>query len=114
MEISYFLGANSRDGFASLYSGFAAGEGDRLHIIKGGPGTGKSGFMKKLGAAAERRGLDVEYVLCSGDPDSLDGVYIPALKQGWDVHAGAEAGLGGRHGPPCGRATLLRGGFRLC
>ena len=83
MEISYFLGANSRDGFASLYSGFAAGEGDRLHIIKGGPGTGKSGFMKKLGAAAERRGLDVEYVLCSGDPDSLDGVYIPALKQGW-------------------------------
>ena len=83
MEISYFLGANSRDGFASLYSGFAAGEGDRLHIIKGGPGTGKSGFMRKIGAAAERRGLDVEYVLCSGDPDSLDGVYIPALKQGW-------------------------------
>ena len=83
MEISYFLGANSKDGFASLYSGFAAGEGDRLHIIKGGPGTGKSGFMRKIGAAAERRGLDVEYVLCSGDPDSLDGVYIPALKQGW-------------------------------
>lgn len=83
MEISYFLGANSKDGFASLYSGFAAGEGDRLHIIKGGPGTGKSGFMKKIGAGAERQGLDVEYVLCSGDPDSLDGVYIPALKQGW-------------------------------
>lgn len=83
MEISYFLGANSKDGFASLYSGFAAGEGDRLHIIKGGPGTGKSGFMRKIGAAAERQGLDVEYVLCSGDPDSLDGVYIPALKQGW-------------------------------
>ena len=83
MEISYFLGANSRDGFSSLYSGFAAGEGDRLHIIKGGPGTGKSGFMRKIGAEAEKRGLDVEYVLCSGDPDSLDGVYIPALKQGW-------------------------------
>ena len=83
MEISYFLGANSKDGFASLYSGFAAGEGDRLHIIKGGPGTGKSGFMGQIGAAAEKRGLDVEYVLCSGDPDSLDGVYIPGLKQGW-------------------------------
>ena len=83
MEISYFLGANGRGGFASLYSGFAAGEGDRLHIIKGGPGTGKSGFMRRIGAAAEKRGLDVEYVLCSGDPDCLDGVYIPALKQGW-------------------------------
>lgn len=83
MKLSYFLGANSKDGFASLYSGFAAGEGDRLHIIKGGPGTGKSGFMKKIGAAAEKTGMDVEYVPCSGDPDSLDGVYIPALKQGW-------------------------------
>ena len=40
MELSYFLGANSKDGFASLYRGFAAGESDRLHIIKGGPGTG--------------------------------------------------------------------------
>lgn len=83
MELSYFLGANSKDGFASLYRGFAAGESDRLHIIKGGPGTGKSGFMRKIGAAAEKLGLDVEYVLCSGDPDSLDGVYIPALRQGW-------------------------------
>ena len=83
MEISYFLGANSAEGFFSLYSGFANAKDDRLHIIKGGPGTGKSGFMRKIGAAAERRGLDVEYVLCSGDPDSLDGVYIPALKQGW-------------------------------
>lgn len=83
MEMRYFLGANSKDGFASLYSGFANRKDDLLHIIKGGPGTGKSGFMKRIGAAAERRGLDVEYVPCSGDPDSLDGVYIPALKQGW-------------------------------
>lgn len=83
MKNCYFLGANSKDGFASLYHEFAAGDGDRLHVIKGGPGTGKSGFMKKLGASAERRGYDVEYVLCSGDPDSLDGVYIPALKEGW-------------------------------
>ena len=56
----YFLGANSEDGFASLYAGFAAAGDDRLHIIKGGPGTGKSGFMKRLGAAAEKAGLDVE------------------------------------------------------
>ncbi len=83
MEISYFLGANSKDGFTSLYTGFAAADGDRLHIIKGGPGTGKSRFMKRIGAAAESAGMDVEYVPCSGDPDSLDGVYIPELKQGW-------------------------------
>lgn len=39
--------------------------------------------MRKIGLAAEKQGLDVEYVLCSGDPDSLDGVYIPALKTAW-------------------------------
>lgn len=34
--------------------------------------------MKAIGRAAEDAGLDVEYVLCSGDPDSVDGVYVPA------------------------------------
>ena len=83
MNISYFLGANSRSGFYSLYDSFPPGEDSFLHIIKGGPGNGKSRFMRRIGAAAESRGLDVEYVLCSGDPDSLDGVYIPALRTAW-------------------------------
>ena len=83
MEERYFLGANSRAGFASLYGHFCTAPGDTLHVIKGGPGTGKSGFMRRIAQAAQARGLDVETVLCSGDPDSLDGVYIPALRQGW-------------------------------
>ena len=80
---TYFLGANSRDGFASLYRYFPGGEGAYLHILKGGPGTGKSGFMRRIGEAAEARGLEVHYVLCSGDPDSLDGVYLPQRKLAW-------------------------------
>lgn len=83
MNTNYFLGANSRRGFYSLYDSFPPGEGTFLHIIKGGPGNGKSGFMRRLAAAAEEKGLDVEYVLCSGDPDSLDGIYIPALRRAW-------------------------------
>lgn len=83
MVQTYFLGANSKSGFYSLYAGFPVGRMDFLHIIKGGPGTGKSGFMRRIGEAAEKRGLDVEYVLCSGDPDSLDGVYIPAIGAAW-------------------------------
>lgn len=82
MTSTYFLGANSAQGFYSLYGGFPPRSGF-LHIIKGGPGTGKSGFMRAIGSEAERRGMDVEYVLCSGDPDSLDGVYIPALNEAW-------------------------------
>ena len=82
MTYSYFLGANSENGFASLYKEFPGGK-SALHIIKGGPGGGKSGFMRRIGSAAEKHGLDVEYILCSGDPDSLDGVHIPALGYAW-------------------------------
>ncbi len=77
----YFLGANTAQGFYSLYDSFVSlDEGDFLWIIKGGSGCGKSSFMKKIGEAAEKAGLRVEYAFCSGDPQSLDGVYIPKLK----------------------------------
>ena len=76
-SVRYFLGANSSQGFYSLYHDFVQPEaGDFLWVIKGGPGCGKSTFMKKIGKAAEDAGLTVEYILCSGDPDSLDGIYI--------------------------------------
>ncbi len=83
MSVRFFLGANSGDGFYSLYDNFADAPGDRLHLIKAGPGCGKSTFMKKLASRAEELGYAVEYILCSGDPESLDGVYIPALHLGF-------------------------------
>ena len=98
MESSYFLGANTASGFFSLYGGFGRGPGEYLRIVKGGPGTGKSGFMRAIGRECVRCGLDVEYVRCSGDPGSLDGVYIPALRlayvDGTAPHA-AEPGVFG-------------------
>ena len=88
MDIRYgtkfFLGANSPEGFCSLFGDFADSEnGDFLWIVKGGPGCGKSEFMKKIGAAAERAGQPVEYILCSLDPSSLDGIYMPELRVGY-------------------------------
>lgn len=77
---TFFLGANSYNGFYSLYEAyFRTGEAERLFVIKGGPGGGKSGFMRRIGRAAEKRGLEVIQILCSGDPDSLDGLHIPQL-----------------------------------
>ena len=80
----YFLGANSKAGFYSLYDDLTdpAG-GDFLFVIKGVPGCGKSSFMKRIGAAAENAGYAVEYIHCSGDPDSLDAVVIPAKHLAW-------------------------------
>ena len=74
----FFLGANAKTGFSSLYDSFPDGAaGDFLWIIKGGPGSGKSSFMKRIAAAAAQSGQRVETILCSGDPDSLDAVYLP-------------------------------------
>lgn len=77
----FFLGANSGLGFQSLFQRFCAPEAHYdLAVLKGGPGAGKSTMMKKLGAAMEERGEQVEYLHCSGDPDSLDGIHIPRIR----------------------------------
>ena len=79
--LRYFLGGNTYRGFYSLYDSFVSlSDGNFLWILKGGPGCGKSSFMKMLGNAAEKAGLGVEYAVCSGDPSSLDGIFIPELK----------------------------------
>ncbi len=72
-----FLGSNSFSGFRSLYNELY-GVG-MLYIIKGSPGCGKSGFMKRIADTLEDAGTEVERVYCSGDPDSLDAVIIPSL-----------------------------------
>ena len=79
-HIEYFLGANSPTGFYSLYDHLLPPEQARaIYILKGGPGCGKSTLMRRVGAWAEEAGLKTEYILCSGDPDSLDAVILPAV-----------------------------------
>lgn len=79
-QVQYFLGANSQHGFHSFYDDlFRDPRIQKVWVIKGGPGNGKSTFMRALGGIADERGLEQEYELCSSDPDSLDGVVIPAI-----------------------------------
>ena len=80
----FFLGANTGAGFVSLYPEFTAAEESAFFwYIKGGPGNGKSTLMRRAAERAESAGLTVETILCSGDPDSLDGIYIPEKKLGY-------------------------------
>lgn len=76
MQTYFFLGANSPEGFYSLYDGFTDPAAERLFIIKSGPGSGKSTFMRLIAEENVRNGGGVEYIKCSGDPDSLDGVRL--------------------------------------
>ena len=77
MQHEYFAASNSSEGFKSYYPE-VFGRADRLYVIKGGPGTGKSGLMQKCAESARKKGLEVEYYFCSSDPRSLDGVLIRA------------------------------------
>lgn len=74
----YFLGNNTAYGFLGNYESELAKK-NKVVLLKGGPGTGKSSILKKIAAEAKSRGLDFELWYCSGDPASLDGVYIKAL-----------------------------------
>ncbi|MCL2828406.1 MAG: hypothetical protein FWD99_06675 [Oscillospiraceae bacterium] len=80
-ETHFFLGANAPAGFTSLYAALIDPyTDDTLYIIKGGPGCGKSSFMAQIAQGMAQARLDVEYIHCTADPDSLDAIYIPALK----------------------------------
>lgn len=77
----FFAGANSGDGFQNLFSEIVDLEDTYdLMVLKGGPGVGKATFMREIGRSMEEAGTPVEYLWCSGDPDSLDGVVLPELR----------------------------------
>ncbi|PGV49539.1 PRK06851 family protein [Bacillus sp. AFS037270] len=78
---NYFAGGNTARGFYSLYDSNLQGL-ERLFILKGGPGTGKSSLMKKIGQEWVEKGYNIELLHCSSDNNSIDGVIIPALKVG--------------------------------
>lgn len=79
--LKYFLAANSCEGFLNKFQeSYNPYDNWKAFIIKGGPGTGKSSFMKKIASCAEQNGTDYILCPCSSDPDSLDGVILPEKK----------------------------------
>ncbi|WP_338450319.1 PRK06851 family protein [Niallia oryzisoli] len=79
--IRYFAGGNTARGFYSLFDSNLEGL-ERVYILKGGPGTGKSTLMKEIGEYLSEKDYSIEYLHCSSDPDSIDGVIIPSLRVG--------------------------------
>lgn len=72
---SYFGATNSYSGFVSRFSKiFDPLSLDRLFILKGGPGTGKSTLMKKI--SEDFNDYEIERIYCSSDISSLDGIII--------------------------------------
>ena len=91
-RLRFFLGANSAQGFVSRFDQMTdLDKVDKVVVIKGAAGTGKSTLMKR--AAEELAGKNdyIEEIYCSSDVDSLDGVIFPtqriAIADGTPPHA---------------------------
>ena len=78
---NYYAAGNTARGFHSLFDSVLE-KLDRVYILKGGPGTGKSTLMKKIGETMSRRGYDIELLHCASDNGSIDGVIVTGLKLG--------------------------------
>ena len=79
-DLTFFLGANTYQGFYSLYEEYLLTRQDsKVWILKGGAGCGKSGFMRTVADRVSAEGYTAHRILCSGDPASLDGVHIPDM-----------------------------------
>ncbi len=76
--LRFFLGANSPSGFYSLFDELEQAQKPwHSFLIKGGPGCGKSSFLKKTAALCAPFCPTMELFPCSSDPDSLDAVMLP-------------------------------------
>ena len=74
---STFISANGFNGFRSHYNEVFKSESfERIFVIKGGPGTGKSSLMKKIRDRYKKENIRIESIYCSSDPSSLDGLIL--------------------------------------
>jgi len=73
-----FPGAMGPEGFISCFDHLLPEDQLRRKLIlKGGPGVGKSTFMRRIHAALCESGEPSTLYFCSGDPDSLDAAAVP-------------------------------------
>lgn len=75
----FFAGGITALGFYSFFDQIIDDQAALRIILKGGPGTGKSTLMKKIGSEIAALGYDLEEFYCSSDADSLDAIMIPAV-----------------------------------
>lgn len=73
----YFPGGNTPDGYFSFFdTAIPWAASNKIFILKGGPGVGKSTIMKKLAKNLVDKELNLDLLHCSADSKSLDGIIL--------------------------------------
>jgi nucleoside-triphosphatase THEP1 len=77
----YFAGGNTAIGFFSLVNSCLQ-DLDKVILLIGAPGTGKSTLLKELASRWTKTGNRVDLIHASSDHDSIEGIILPDLKAG--------------------------------
>lgn len=81
-ERAFFISANGYDGFRSRHELlYHSKDFTRVFVILGGPGTGKSSLMRRIAEVGLECNASCEYIYCSSDPLSLDGIILEKGEQ---------------------------------
>jgi len=76
-----FAVGNTARGSWSLYDSVLQ-DLDRVFLLAGAPGSGKSALVKSIGDELLHQGYDVEWIHCPLHPETVDGVIFPQLRTG--------------------------------
>lgn len=77
-----FPGGNTSEGFYSLHRFIMGDNANKIFILKGGPGGGKSSLMSSIANEMIKLGYSIEYHHCPSDENSIDGIVIEELGVG--------------------------------
>lgn len=71
----YLIASNTSAGFVSFADNFLK-DAERVYILKGSPGCGKSTFIKRIGNELLQEGFSVDFVNSPTDSNSIDGIFV--------------------------------------
>ncbi|KJS50812.1 MAG: hypothetical protein VR66_00930, partial [Peptococcaceae bacterium BRH_c23] len=72
----YFAEGITTRGYISLLPNMMP-SWQRAYVLLGGPGTGKSTFIKVIGLELLDRGYEIDFLRSARDPDSMAGFIVP-------------------------------------
>jgi hypothetical protein len=75
-----FPGGSTGEGFYSFHQHIFKYATNKIYILKGGPGVGKSTIMNNIAEKMIEKGYIIEYHHCPSDENSIDGLVIKDLK----------------------------------
>jgi hypothetical protein len=75
-----FFGGNTANGFYSFHDNIIGQKANKIFILKGMPGGGKSSLMKRIGEYFSEKGYSLEFHHCPSDPESVDSILITELR----------------------------------